>query len=90
VYAGGRPLWHLSIAQHHGGRTVPVSRWDRSARKRAERIRDSIFATIGTSEPIIEDRAGSILATHWRKPLAIAEINRLAPTPDVRRREGRP
>jgi hypothetical protein len=30
------------------------------------------------------------IAVHWRKPLRLDEINRLAPTPEVRQRQGRP
>ena len=29
-------------------------------------------------------------SVQWRKPLSIMEINRMAPTPDVRERKGRP
>lgn len=43
---------------------------------------------IGTKEKLIEE-AGNV-SPHWRKPLSIPEINRMAPTPEVRRREGRP
>ena len=43
---------------------------------------------IGTGEKLIEEMGK--VAPHWRKPLSIAEINRMASTPEVRRREGRP
>jgi hypothetical protein len=29
-------------------------------------------------------------AMHWRKPLSIEEVNRMAPTEEVRARKGRP
>jgi hypothetical protein len=29
-------------------------------------------------------------SAHWRKPLSIVEINRMAPTTEVRERRGRP
>jgi hypothetical protein len=44
--------------------------------------------TLGTAEPLVKE-----ITTHaiqWRKPLSIEEINQMAPTPEVRRREGRP
>jgi hypothetical protein len=44
---------------------------------------------IGTDEALIpEDVRG--VAQHWRKPLSIMEINQMAPTAEVRAREGRP
>lgn len=53
---------------------------------------------IGTDEPFIgEDIQRMALelgveprAMHWRKPLSIMEINRMAPTDEVRERRGRP
>jgi len=45
------------------------------------------MARLGTREKLIEETG--TFAIHWRKPLAIAEVNQMAPTPDVRRREGR-
>lgn len=52
----------------------------------------------GTSEPFIgediqemADEIGiSPRAMHWRKPLSIEEVNRMAPTDEVRARPGRP
>lgn len=41
----------------------------------------------GTDEPWYEEIGG--VAVHWRKPLRIDEINRLAPTVEVRERKGR-
>jgi len=84
VYAGGRPLWHLSLAAQP---LAPVSRWDRHTRRRIDAIRDSIMSRIGTNEQLIEE-VGST-AMHWRKPLAITEVNQLAPTAEVLQRPGR-
>ena len=41
----------------------------------------------GTQEPFFLEEG--TLAAHWRKPLSLEEVNRMAPTPDVLRREGR-
>lgn len=51
-------------------------------------LRDTLMASVGTDEAFIAEKGHS--AMHWRKPLRIDEINRLAPTPDVRARVGRP
>jgi len=53
-----------------------------------EAIRDRIFRSVGTDEPLIEERGR--MAMHWRKPLSVEEINRMAPTAEVRERPGRP
>lgn len=61
-------------------------------------MRDRILFNHGTSEPwIAEDwrkvemEIGHPLkAMHWRKPLSLQEVARMAQTPEVRRREGRP
>jgi len=63
-----------------------------------EAMRDRIMRGVGTSEPFVpEDIAGmaaalgvSPKAMHWRKPLSIEEVNRMAPTEEVRARKGRP
>jgi hypothetical protein len=64
-----------------------------------ERIRDRIFFGLGTDEPLFEEvlpddvalaRFGHLpISVSWRKPLSISEINRLAPTAEVRERQGR-
>lgn len=67
-------------------------------RRRAEAIRDRIFRGVGTEEPFIEENYAEMRAAigvapsaaHWRKPLSIPEINRMAPTDEVRERKGRP
>ena len=77
---------------------VPVLRWSPNRWRKMEVLRDKIMFNVGTSEPFIgEDiqRMADELgiqprSMHWRKPLSIMEINRMAPTPEVRAREGRP
>ena len=77
---------------------VGVLRWSPTIWRRVEHIRDRVMRGLGTDEALIpEDIAGlaaavgaSPKAMHWRKPLAITEINRMAPTPEVRDRQGRP
>ena len=51
-------------------------------------MRDKIMGRVGTNEKMIEEQG--MVAPHWRKPLSIPEINRMAPTPEVRARAGRP
>jgi hypothetical protein len=62
--------------------------------RRIEAIRDRIMQRIGTSEPLIELEGMELLAVkqtrQWRKPLSVEEINRMAPTPEVLERRGRP
>lgn len=60
------------------------------------------MAGVGSSEPLIETGrtelpkvahllpGSSPRTRQWRKPLSIEEIAQLAPTPEVRAREGRP
>jgi hypothetical protein len=63
-----------------------------------EALRDRIMFNVGTSEPFIGEDVQEIAdvlgvsprAMHWRKPLSIEEINRMAQTPEVRERPGRP
>lgn len=46
---------------------------------------------VGTKEAIIPEEWGGLTITaQWRRPLSLVEINRMAPTPEVRAREGRP
>jgi len=60
----------------------------------AEAIRDRIFERCGTSEPLFEagpdEFPGPPRTRQWRKPLSIEEVARMAPTPEVRERRGRP
>jgi len=63
-----------------------------------EALRDKIMRGCGTDEPwFMEDvnelqaaLGASPVAVHWRKPLRIDEVARMAQTPEVRAREGRP
>ncbi|HEY1430782.1 MAG TPA: hypothetical protein VGF39_04020 [Stellaceae bacterium] len=64
-----------------------------------ERIRDRIFLGLGTDEPLFEEvlpdelaiaRFGHLpISVNWRRPLSLAEVNRMAPTEAVRQRRGR-
>jgi hypothetical protein len=60
-----------------------------------EALRDRILFGLGTDEPLIpvsseERAAGLVVSMQWRKPLSFAEIARLAATPEVLARPGRP
>lgn len=75
-------------------RPVPVLRWSPTIRRRIEAVRDRILRSLGTDEPLIEESAAMIygmraLSVSWRKPLSIAEINQMTPTPEVIARPGR-
>jgi hypothetical protein len=100
VYAGGRPLWQLSIAVHDARGPAPVLRWSLTTHRHVDAARDRILAGAGTDEPLIEtnelDEIEAMMPGYrrvtkqWRKPLRIDEINLLAPTPEVLARPGRP
>ena len=45
---------------------------------------------VGTEEPLIRDDYPTTISIQWRKPLSLVEVNRMAPTPEVRERRGRP
>lgn len=53
---------------------------------------------VGTEEPFIQEDVQAMAVTlghsprtiQWRKPVSIEEINRMAPTAEVRERKGRP
>lgn len=53
---------------------------------------------VGTDEAFIGENVQELAdvlgvsprAMHWRKPLSTVEINRMAPTQEVRARQGRP
>jgi hypothetical protein len=59
-----------------------------------EAARDRIFAMCGSPEPPIEpegEEAAMLMVTRqWRRPLSIEEVARMAQTPEVRERKGRP
>ena len=47
--------------------------------------------SVGTDEALIEAVGeGNISTLQWRKPLSIEEVARMAQTPEVRERKGRP
>ena len=66
--------------------------------RRIEATRDRIMRGVGTREPFIGEDVQEMAAAlgtspsamHWRKPLSIEEVNRMAPTEEVRTRPGRP
>ncbi len=94
-FAGGRPLWHLSITLWgRSGKPVPVLRWGATHWRKAEAARDRIMRGVGTDEPYFqEDMTGmlgeSAVSVHWRRPLRIDEVSQMAPTEEVRQRPGR-
>ena len=79
-------------------RPVPVLRWSPTTWRKMEALRDRIMFGAGTAEAwISEDVAKvegetgrTVIAMHWRKPLSVAEVAQMAPTPEVRERRGRP
>jgi hypothetical protein len=62
-----------------------------------EALRDQIMRGVGTDEPWylenpieFEGETGRpMIAGNWRKPLTIVEVVQMAPTPEVKTREGR-
>lgn len=98
-YAGGRPLWQLSLSVHSrgDGKPVPVLRVGPTTWRKLEALRDQIMRGVGTQEPWylenpveFEGETGiAMIAANWRKPLRIDEVAQMAPTPEVRAREGR-
>ena len=73
---------------------LSVLRWSPTRRRKIEALRDRILFGLGSSEPVIpvsgEEQAMLQVSMQWRKPLSLVEINQMADTPAVRRREGRP
>jgi hypothetical protein len=59
-----------------------------------EACRDRIFLRCGTDEPLFEADDFPVgyrrVTRQWRKPLTIVEVNRMAATPEVKERKGRP
>jgi hypothetical protein len=61
-------------------------------------MRDRIMRGVGTDEPYASENLAALAAAtgitpasmQWRKPLRIDEVARMAPTPEVRERRGRP
>lgn len=88
-YAGGRPLWQLSLSHHEpDGKPVPVLRWSPTKWRKAEAVRDRIMHGIGTNEPwVVEEMTAPLgmraISVHYRRPLSLAEVAQMAPTPEV-------
>jgi hypothetical protein len=73
---------------------VPVLRWSPTKWRKAEALRDRIMRDVGTDEPwVVEDMTKQLgdlaVAVHYRRPLRITEINRMALTETVKARPGR-
>jgi hypothetical protein len=73
---------------------LSVLRWSATKWRKAEELRDLIMRGVGTDEPwVVEEMTKQLgemaVAVHYRRPLRIDEINRMAPTPDVKARLGR-
>lgn len=49
--------------------------------------RDLIMRRLGTAEKLVQENTER--AMQWRKPLSLAEVNQMAPTPEVLARPGR-
>jgi hypothetical protein len=76
------------------GRPVPVLRWSPTKWRKAEALRDKIMRGVGTNEEwVIEEMTATLgeraVAVHYRKPLRVDEVVRMAPTDEVRERRGR-
>jgi hypothetical protein len=71
-----------------------VLRVSLTRRRAFEHLANRIFYGVGSTEPLIPltgvEAAQARVSMQWRKPLSIEEINRMAPTRDVRLRQGRP
>lgn len=57
-------------------------------------MRDRVMFGLGTDEPyIMEEMTGMLgeraVSVHWRKPLRLDEVAQMAPTEEVRARQGR-
>lgn len=85
----------MSLSYHEKGGPVPVLRWSPTKWRKAEALRDKIMRGVGTDEEWVTEEMSKdfgllAVAVHYRRPLRIDEIARMAPTPDVKAREGRP
>jgi hypothetical protein len=74
---------------------VPVLRWSPTKWRKAEALRDHIMLGVGTDEPwVIEEMSRELgeraAAVHFRRPLRLDEVARMAATPEVLARAGRP
>lgn len=73
---------------------MPVLRWSPTKWRKAEEVRDKVMRNLGTDEPwVIEEMSQQFgmraISVHYRRPLSIAEVARMAPTPEVLARPGR-
>lgn len=87
----------LSVHNPKDGKPLKVLRWSATVWRKMEALRDKIMRGCGSpNEPWFLDEefrgeyAASAVAAHWRRPLSIVEVNQMAPTPEVRERQGRP
>lgn len=74
---------------------MPVLRWSPTTWRKLEVVRDRIMFGLGTDEAYVMEEMSKeygmrAVSVHWRKPLSIAEIGRMAPTAEVKARPGRP
>lgn len=83
-------------ARSASGSPLKVLRWSATTWRKIEAARDRIMFKTGTDEPWFFDEEfygeykDEAVAAHWRKPLRIDEVNLMAPTEEVRARQGRP
>ena len=73
---------------------MPVLRWSPTKWRKAEALRDKIMRGVGTDEEWVTEEMSAQLgmmasAVHYRRPLRIDEIARMAPTEEVKARPGR-
>ena len=72
---------------------MAVLRWSPTVQRIVEAARDRIMRGVGTESLIdVEGQELALLrySRQWRRPLSIEEVNRMAATPEVRARPGRP
>ena len=74
---------------------MPVLRWSPTKWRKAEALRDKIMRGVGTDEEWVTEEMSEqfgmrACVVHYRRPLRIDEIARMAPTPEVLARPGRP
>ena len=95
MYAGGRPLWQLSLSLQPERQPLPVLRWSAAQKQEVEAARDEIMRGVGTPDPFHEEIAKPVFARYavsvsYRRPLRVDEVNLIKDTPMVRKRPGRP
>lgn len=85
----------ISLWQPDKRTPVPVLRWSPTKWRTAEAMRDKLMRGLGTDEAYIMEEMSAWLgeravSVHWRKPLRIDEVSRMAATDEVKARPGRP